>query len=66
MELYSGIDLHSNNHYLSIIDENDSRIFQKRLKNDLHNTLEVLEPFKQQFERLFAAVAQPEVPPTRH
>jgi transposase len=48
MKLYGGIDLHSNNHYLSIIDENDNRMFKKRLKNDLRNTLEVLEPFKQQ------------------
>lgn len=46
MKLYTGIDLHSNNHYLAIIDENDKRIYQRRLPNDLARTLQVLEPYR--------------------
>lgn len=46
MKLYSGVDLHSNNHVVAIIDEQDERVFQKRLPNDLDNTLRILEPFK--------------------
>jgi len=46
MKLYSAIDLHSNNHYLTIIDEQDKRLVEKRLPNDLSNTLKVLAPYK--------------------
>jgi len=33
--LYCGIDLHSNNHVLSLIDEADRRVYERRLSNDL-------------------------------
>lgn len=46
MKLYSAADLHSNNHFLSIIDEQDKRIFEKRLPNDLSVTLRTLEPYR--------------------
>jgi len=46
MKLYCGIDLHSNNHYVSIIDEQDKRIYQERLRNDLTMTLQTLEPYR--------------------
>lgn len=46
MTLYCGIDLHSNNHVVVVIDENDKRLFEKRLPNDINMTLEVLRPFK--------------------
>jgi transposase len=46
MKLYSAADLHSNNHFLSIIDEHDKRIFEKRLPNDLSVTLKTLEPYR--------------------
>ncbi len=46
MKLYCGIDLHSNNHYVSIIDESDKRIKEKRLSNDLSKTLSYLEPYQ--------------------
>ena len=42
MKLYSAADLHSNNHFLTIIDEQDRRILEKRLPNDLAITLSVL------------------------
>jgi transposase len=46
MKLYSAADLHSNNHFLSIIDEQDKRILEKRLPNDLTITLRTLEPYR--------------------
>lgn len=46
MTLYCGIDLHSNNHMVVVIDESDKRIFEKRLPNDLTVTLRELAPFK--------------------
>jgi transposase len=46
MKLYSGIDLHSNNHYLAIIDERDRRILERRLPNDLSVTLKTLRPYR--------------------
>ena len=33
MEAYAGIDLHSSNSYIGIIDEQDRRHFAKRLPN---------------------------------
>ena len=47
MELYAGIDLHSSNNYLGIINEEDQRLYQKRLPNRLEDILPVLEPFKE-------------------
>ena len=35
MEAYAGIDLHSSNSYIGIIDEQDRRHFSKRLPNSL-------------------------------
>lgn len=46
MKLYSAADLHSNNHFLTIIDEQDKRILEKRLPNDLALTLRTLEPYR--------------------
>lgn len=46
MKLYCGIDLHSNNHYVSIIDEDDKRIIEKRLSNDLSKTLSLLNRYQ--------------------
>jgi len=48
MSLYCGIDLHSNNHVVVVIDEEDKRLYEKRLPNDLCRTLQALEPFKDQ------------------
>jgi hypothetical protein len=35
MKLYAGIDLHSNNSVVSILDEADHIVFERRLDNDL-------------------------------
>lgn len=50
MRVYVGIDLHSNNNYLVIIDENGKIRFSRRLANDLNLILRILEPFKEQIE----------------
>lgn len=46
MKLYCGIDLHSNNHWLTIIDEHDGRVVERRLANDLSVTLQTLKPHR--------------------
>ena len=35
MKLYGGIDLHANNSVVAILDEQDHKVYQKRLRNDL-------------------------------
>jgi len=47
-QLYTGIDLHSNNNYLGILDQDEKRIYHKRLPNQEDVTLAELEPFKQE------------------
>ena len=48
MQLYVGIDLHSSNNYLGIINENGKRIFGKRLTNCIKTIRLALEPFRKQ------------------
>ena len=43
---YTGIDLHSNNSVVTVIDETDKVVAQKRLPNDLAMILNYLEPHK--------------------
>jgi transposase len=50
MKVYAGIDLHSSNNYIGIIDEQDQRLYQKRLPNRLKHILEALEPFKESLQ----------------
>ncbi len=46
MTLYVGVDLHSNNNYLGIIDEENRTVFKKKVQNDLGKILQILEPFE--------------------
>lgn len=46
MKLYTGIDLHSNNNYLAIIDENDTRVYKRKLPNQPDVILAELEPYR--------------------
>jgi len=46
MRLYAGSDLHSSNSYCGIEDENDKRVFQKKLANDPELIVNTLRPFK--------------------
>jgi len=50
MSHYCGIDLHSNNHVVVVIDEKDKRLFEKRLNNDLSLTLDALSPFQESLQ----------------
>jgi len=50
MSHYCGIDLHSNNHVVVIIDEEDKRVFAKRLKNDLSLTIKALSPYRKSLQ----------------
>ena len=52
MELYSGLDLHSTNTYIGILDTDFKRVFKKRVSNDLDLILGTLEPFKDQLKGL--------------
>ncbi len=52
MKLYVGIDLHSNNSVLVIIDENDKVIYSKRLPNDAQVILGVLAMYKEQIDTI--------------
>ncbi len=46
MATYAGIDLHSNNIYLAIIDQHKERLFNKRLPNKLSTIKKVLRPYR--------------------
>jgi transposase len=50
MKAYAGIDLHSSNSYIGVIDEQDKRLYVKRLPNSIHQILVALEPFKVNLE----------------
>jgi transposase len=47
-KLYCGADLHGNNVFLSICDEEGKTVFKRRIKNDLELLLQTLAPFKDQ------------------
>lgn len=46
MELYVGIDLHSSNSYVAIIDKEGKKVFKKKLPNKPEEILDALKPFK--------------------
>jgi len=50
MKLYAGIDLHSSNCYIGIIDEQLEKVFGKRVKNDLLIIIDCLAPYKKDLE----------------
>jgi transposase len=50
MQLYAGLDLHSRNTYIGIMDEKFKRIFGKRVSNKLPVILETLAPFHDQLK----------------
>jgi len=47
MKLYAGIDLHSSNNFLGIIDEEGKQLYSRRLKNSLEEVLRELLPYKE-------------------
>ena len=46
MTLYCGIDLHSNNSVISLIDETDQLLSEKRLDNNLEAIAHHLQPYQ--------------------
>jgi transposase len=46
MRWYCGIDLHSNNSVVVVIDEADRIVYRRRLPNELGKVLEALEPYR--------------------
>ena len=46
MTFYCGIDLHSNNHYVCVIDDNDNRVFEKKLMNDASLLIAALAEYR--------------------
>lgn len=47
MALYCGIDLHATNHLVVIIDDEDRRVLQRRLANDVLITVDTLAPYRE-------------------
>ena len=45
VKLYGGVDLHSNNNWIGIINKKEKRIFTKKLPNELPEILNALKPF---------------------
>ena len=50
MELYAGLDLHSRNTYIGIMDNAFNRVFKKRVPNHLELILQTLDPFRDQIK----------------
>ena len=55
MTLYCGIDLHANNSVISVVDDHDNVVYEKRHPNDLPLIRDVLEPFR---DALLACVVE--------
>ena len=52
MQLYCGIDLHSNNSVISLIDKEDKVIKEKRLDNNFNLIEQYLAPFQKSIESI--------------
>ena len=50
MQLYSGLDLHSTNTYIGVLDTDFKRVFKKRVGNNLDFILQTLQPFREQLK----------------
>ena len=46
MTFYCGIDLHSNNHYVCVIDDNDNRVFERKFVNDSKLLIAALSEYR--------------------
>lgn len=51
-KLMAGIDLHSNNLFCGIVDQEGKRVFEKKLPCDLPAVLQALKPFKKKLETM--------------
>lgn len=48
--LYCGIDLHSNNHYICVINDKDERLLEAKRANELSLTLQALSKYKRRLK----------------
>jgi len=48
MKFYTALDLHSNNSFLGILDENGKRVFKQKLPNEGEKILKVLKPYQEE------------------
>jgi len=46
MSLYGGVDLHGDNGYYAVVDQDNNRVYGKRLPNELAVVLAALEPYR--------------------
>ncbi len=47
MKFYVGVDLHSNNSYIGVIDEEGGKVFRHKYPNDLDTIINGLLPFRE-------------------
>ena len=52
MPLYCGIDLHSNNHVICVIDDKDKRIFEQKLDNHSELTIRALSKYNKSLQAI--------------
>jgi transposase len=50
--IYCGIDLHSSNLYIGIVDNSGKRLYQKRIRNDLELLLKILAPYSDKLQAI--------------
>jgi transposase len=50
MEVYAGLDLHSTNTYVAMIDEENKVLYKQRHKNEVASILSALDPFKEDIQ----------------
>jgi hypothetical protein len=48
MKAYAGIDLHASNNYIGVINDEDRRLYSKRVPNRLDAVLSAFKPFVDQ------------------
>lgn len=52
MTLYCGIDLHSNNNVICVIDDKDKRLFEGKLDNEAEQVITALKPYKRRLKAI--------------
>ena len=52
MQTYAAIDLHSNNHYVVVEDEQERVLYRRRQPNDMGRVLSALRPFQDSLKRV--------------
>jgi hypothetical protein len=61
MEQYAAADLHGDNGYYAVIDEQDRRLLDQRLPNDLERALKTLESYREHLKQGVAPWNRPSI-----